>query len=172
MSGAGRTTVDPRAVAQVVHDVPDPEMPAVTLGMLGVVHDIAIEDDHVAVELLPTFVGCPATDVMAEDVQAAAGAVDGVGSVSVRFRYDPPWTPERISEAGREALQSFGIAPPVDRPTLPVVTTPAAAEDRTARPCPYCGSDETEREGLFGPTPCRDVRFCPACQQPFEAFRS
>ena len=85
------------------------------------------------------------------------------------------WTPERITEDGQEALRAFGIAPPVGRHALPVLPSvgglvaPAAP---TARPCPYCGSTDTERDIMFGPTPCRDVRFCNACPQPFEAFKS
>lgn len=174
--------VDPAAVTAAVGAVPDPEMPAVTLAMLGVVHAVQVDGDHVDVELLPTFAGCPATDMMAEDVRAATEAVPGVATAAVRFRYDPPWTPDRITAAGRRALRSVGIAPPTgDTRHLPVVAATAAvgasggpAEPAPAapRPCPYCGSDATERDGHFGPTPCRDLRFCRACQQPFEAVRS
>jgi ring-1,2-phenylacetyl-CoA epoxidase subunit PaaD len=162
-------------VRRAVESVPDPELPPVSLGMLGMVHDVRVDDDGaVAVELLPTFAGCPATDMIGEDVKAAVGAVDGVGSVSVRFRFDPPWTADRISDEGREALREFGITPPVrleDVPTapqgrgLPVVVT------RTQRVCPYCGSTETDVDSPFGPTPCRSINFCNRCRQPFEAFK-
>lgn len=161
-----KTALDVDRLRQAAEGVPDPEMPAVTLGMLGVVHDLQEDAGVVTVELLPTFSGCPAQDVMGEDVRDAVLAVEGVREVKVRFRFDPPWTPERISEEGHEALRSFGIAPPAGRRALPVVGTPPP------RPCPYCGSKDTERDGLFGPTPCRDVRFCNSCQQPFEAFKS
>lgn len=177
------TTTHPRPVRRstpsleearaAVGGVPDPELPPVTLAMLGMVHDVRVEGHDVHVELLPTWSGCPAIDVIAEDVRAAVMAVDGVHAVAVRFRHDPVWTPERITEEGHRALRSFGIAPPAGQSTLPVLPTmsPLQAADAT-RPCPYCGSTETERDGLFGPTPCRDVRFCRACQQPFEAFKS
>jgi ring-1,2-phenylacetyl-CoA epoxidase subunit PaaD len=163
-------------VRAAVADVPDPELPPVTLGMLGMVHDVTFTGGEVRVELLPTFAGCPATEVMERDVVAAAGALEGVDRVTVRFRYDPPWTPDRIDEVGRERLREFGIAPPGavtgapvpdGRVALPLLVTPAP----DPRPCPYCGSDDTERESSFGPTPCRDVRFCRGCQQPFEAFK-
>lgn len=165
-------TVSPRAVRTAAGEVPDPEMPAVTLAMLGVVHDVVIDGRSVTVELLPTFAGCPATDLMAEDVEAAVGALDGVDQVTVRFRYDPPWTPDRITAEGREALGSFGIAPPVGRSELPVLPTAGTPAHAAPRPCPYCRSTNTERDGLFGPTPCRDVRYCRDCRQPFEAFKS
>lgn len=168
------TTTQPRLadVRKAAGAVRDPELPAVTLAMLGVLHEVALDGDHATIELLPTFSGCPALDVISEDVRTAVGAVDGVGSVTVRFRHDPPWTPDRITPAGHEALRSFGIAPPVGRSELPVLPTMSAPAAAPPRPCPYCHSTDTERDGMFGPTPCRDVRYCRNCQQPFEAFKS
>ncbi|MBS3941838.1 MAG: phenylacetate-CoA oxygenase subunit PaaJ [Actinobacteria bacterium] len=179
--------VDPDAVRRAVESVADPELPAVTIGMLGMVHDVEVADDGtVRVELLPTFSGCPATEMIERDVVTALHAVAGVVDVRVRFRYDPPWTPDRIDATGRERLREFGIAPPgfspgahpsggptgatrpEGRPTLPLAIGP----DSDPRPCPYCGSDTTVRESNFGPTPCRDLRFCESCQQPFEAFKT
>jgi ring-1,2-phenylacetyl-CoA epoxidase subunit PaaD len=173
------TTIDIAAVRRAVASVPDPELPPVTIGMLGMVHHLEVSGDgHVLVELLPTFSGCPATEMIGQDVEAAVAAVEGVRGVAVRFRHDPPWTPDRIDEQGREALRRFGIAPPggpnlvaggvEGRPTLPL----AMGATADPRPCPYCGSENTVRDAHFGPTPCRDVRFCRACDQPFEAFKS
>lgn len=172
------TTVDPAAVRRAVEDVPDPELPPVTIGMLGMVHDLEVEGDTVRIELLPTFSGCPATEMIERDVVTAVQALDGVGRVTVTFRYDPPWTPDRIDAEGRERLREFGIAPPGGpiagaveprgRPTLPLALATPAPDPR---PCPHCGSQDTVRESAFGPTPCRDVRFCNGCQQPFEAFK-
>jgi ring-1,2-phenylacetyl-CoA epoxidase subunit PaaD len=162
-------------IRAAVAGVPDPELPPVTIGMLGMVHDVTVEDGEVRIELLPTFSGCPATDMIERDVVTAVEAVAGVERVRVRFRYDPPWTAERIDDEGRERLREFGIAPPGGevagvrpdgRPTLPVAPT------ASPRPCPYCGSQDTVRESSFGPTPCRDLRFCASCQQPFEAFKT
>lgn len=168
-----RTLPDVDAVRTAVGAVPDPELPPVTLAMLGMVHDVRVDGAQVAVELLPTWSGCPATDMIAEDVRAAVAAVAGVESVTVRFRHDPVWTSDRITAAGHDALRSFGIAPPAGRAGLPVLPSASAPPmSDTPRPCPYCGSTATERDGLFGPTPCRDVRFCRDCQQPFEAFKS
>jgi ring-1,2-phenylacetyl-CoA epoxidase subunit PaaD len=164
-------------VRAAIAAVPDPELPPVTIGMLGMIHDVARDGDAVHVELLPTFAGCPATDMIERDVVAAARTVAGVDEVRVRFRFDPPWTPDRIDAIGRERLREFGIAPPGGatgapapdgRVTLPLMLGPAS----DPRPCPYCGSAETIRESNFGPTPCRDVRFCEGCQQPFEAFKA
>jgi ring-1,2-phenylacetyl-CoA epoxidase subunit PaaD len=168
-------TPDPVEVRRAVEAVPDPELPPVTIGMLGMVHAVTLDGARVEVELLPTFAGCPATEMIERDVVAAVAELEGVGEVRVRFRFDPPWTAERIDERGRERLREFGIAPPGGqvagarpdgRPTLPL------APALLARPCPYCGSEDTTQESSFGPTPCRDIRFCASCQQPFEAFKS
>lgn len=164
-----------------VHDavagVADPELPPVTLGMLGMVHDVRVDDAGVVeVELLPTFSGCPATEMIGRDVEAAVRAVDGVRAVTVRFRFSPPWTPDRITAEGHDRLRDFGIAPPGGPTGAPSpdgrVSLPIAALSADPRPCPYCGSRDTVQDAGFGPTPCRDVRFCEACQQPFEAFKA
>jgi ring-1,2-phenylacetyl-CoA epoxidase subunit PaaD len=190
---------DVEAVRRAVVDVPDPELPPVTIGMLGIVHHLAVDDDgRVEVDLLPTYAGCPATAMIERDVVAAARGVAGVTDVRVRFRFDPPWTSARIDATGRERLRSFGIAPPTGRaadglppdttdpgapgaaggapggrPVLPLVSwSPPHSEDVDRRACPYCGSADTVRDSRFGPTPCRDLRSCRSCLQPFEAFRS
>lgn len=166
MTASPGTAIDLDAVQAAVRAIPDPELPAMTLGMLGVVHEVSVEHDIVEVVLLPTFVGCPATEIMARDVRAAVAPLVGVAEVKVRFVHEPAWSSDRISVEGHEALRSFGIAPPERR--LPVLSGQA----EPPRPCPYCDSTRTERDGLFGPTPCRDLRLCLDCHQPFEAFRS
>lgn len=170
-------------VRRVVEGVADPELPPVTIGMLGMVHDVTVTDaGEVHVELLPTYSGCPATEMIERDVRAAVAARTAA-TVEVRFRFDPPWTPDRIDAAGRAALREYGIAPPggplVDAPrpaagqrSLPLAVDATTSTSPPPRPCPYCGAYDTEVDSPFGPTPCRDVRYCRACQQPFEAFRS
>jgi ring-1,2-phenylacetyl-CoA epoxidase subunit PaaD len=171
------TTPDLDEVRHAVAGVPDPELPPVTVGMLGMIHDVAVSyDGEVSVEMLPTISGCPAIDMIAADVRAAVGAVPGVTAVRVQWRYDPPWTTDRISEEGHRALASFGIAPPLGsgevtdlsgaKPRLPLLGGPSAGVG-----CPYCDSTDTVKESTFGPTPCRAIHYCNACRQPFEAFK-
>lgn len=180
---------DLTAVRDAVAEVPDPELPPVTLGMLGMIHDVRSDPDdagHVLIELLPTFSGCPATEMMGRDVGSAVRRVPGVDRVSITWRYSPAWSSSRITEEGRERLREFGIAPPggdasptgagpvstvapEGRTSLPVMT--ASPEATAVVACPYCGSEDTERESSFGPTPCRDIRYCHACEQPFERFK-
>lgn len=178
-------------VREAVEAVPDPEMPPVTIGDLGMVEDVRVAaDGTVEVELIPTFSGCPAIRVIEEDVTAA---LDG-SPVSVRWRRDLVWDPQRISAEGRAKLRAFGIAPPPGerisggpgraRPTLvPLLSRSASEADRPSwggqsaseadrdRGCPYCGSADTVTDSPFGPTPCRSTHYCRSCRNPFEAIK-
>ena len=141
-------------VLAALERVADPEIPAVSIVDLGVVLDVRVESDRIAVELLPTFVGCPALDVIRTGVVTA---LEPFGlPVDAAFTWRVPWTSERISERGRERLARSGFAPP------------AAPEDVR---CPYCASDRVAMDSAFGPTQCRSLFYCRACRQPFEAFK-
>lgn len=177
-------------VREAAGSVPDPELPVVTLAQLGMVHDVRVEDGRVVVELLPTFSGCPATEMMGRDVRdAVLSSVEEVDELGVRWLFQPVWTTDRISEDGRARLKDFGIAPPtgdgpvstLERPehalALPVATGPTSPSgDPDAPPgagvaCPYCDSHDVTEDSPFGPTPCRASWFCASCNQPFERFK-
>jgi ring-1,2-phenylacetyl-CoA epoxidase subunit PaaD len=150
--------------------IPDPEIPAISVVDLGVIGSVAIEDDRVVVDLLPTFVGCPAIGVMQEQITDRIGALGIAAEVEVRISFDPPWTSDRISAAGRERLRLSGFAPPV------VPSGPAfiGLEELAVMPlaeCPYCGSRNTSLDNPFGPTLCRAIYHCDDCRQPFEQFK-
>jgi ring-1,2-phenylacetyl-CoA epoxidase subunit PaaD len=153
------------AVWAALHDVHDPEIPAISVVDLGVVHRVAAEAGRIRVELLPTFVGCPAIDVMRASVEERLRGF--ATDVSVEISFARPWTSERITPEGRRALRESGFAPPAaggvdDGRALPVL--PIAE-------CPYCGSRNTTLENAFGPTLCRAIYYCAACRQPFEQFK-
>jgi ring-1,2-phenylacetyl-CoA epoxidase subunit PaaD len=148
------------AVLQALQDVKDPEMPVVSLVELGMVYEISVENRQVSVKLLPTFVGCPATQIMRQQVSDRLQEIEGIDQVDVTFVMDIPWTSDRITEEGREKLINFGIAPPKEH-FLP----------RSAPTCCYCGSNDTETISLFGPTACRSVYYCKTCKQPFEGMK-
>lgn len=153
---------------RALEDVVDPEIPAVNIVDMGMVNRIEIEDaGGVAVEILPTFSGCPALDVIAGDVCERLRQEPGVTGVTVRFVFDPIWSTDRISEEGRARLKDFGIAPaPLSRgrPLSMLQAEPVA--------CPICGSTHTTRDNLFGPTPCRSLYRCLDCRNPFERFKA
>jgi ring-1,2-phenylacetyl-CoA epoxidase subunit PaaD len=158
--------VDAAGILAALRDVPDPEIPGVSIVDLGIVEDVTVGPDGIEVVLLPTFVGCPALEVIRDAVEARLA---GFGRrVEARFDYRVPWTSDRISDEGRERLRASGFAPPgPSRPEMPLLV-------QLARPvaCPNCGSGRTVLENAFGPAQCRAIYHCTACRQPFEAFKA
>ncbi|MEX1169925.1 MAG: 1,2-phenylacetyl-CoA epoxidase subunit PaaD [Chloroflexota bacterium] len=158
--------VDVATVLAALAEVPDPEIPVVSVVELGMVEEVAVEPDAIRVALLPTFVGCPALEVIRTSVERRLEAFGR--PVDVRFEFRVPWTSDRISSDGRAKLLASGFAPPApvraDEPLLVQLGTPV--------PCPNCGSRMTALENVFGPTQCRSIHHCTACRQPFESFKS
>jgi ring-1,2-phenylacetyl-CoA epoxidase subunit PaaD len=159
--------VTAEAVWAALREIPDPEIPVISLVDLGVIRDVDIDGDHVRVELTPTFLGCPALEAMKRELEAAVSALGGDPEVEV-IR-DDAWSTDRITAAGREKLRTAGFAPPA--PRAAGTTTLVQLQSRAFR-CPYCGSTETRLENIFGPTPCRSIRWCESCRQPFEQFKT
>jgi ring-1,2-phenylacetyl-CoA epoxidase subunit PaaD len=147
--------IDEAAVRSALADVADPEIPVVSVLDLGMVERVAVADDGIHVELLPTFVGCPAVDMIKTAVAARLAEFGRPVVVETTFRV--PWTSDRITARGRDRLRRSGFAPP---------TAEAAVR------CPYCGSANVALDNLFGPTQCRSLRYCRACRQPFEQFKT
>jgi ring-1,2-phenylacetyl-CoA epoxidase subunit PaaD len=154
----------------VLADVPDPEIPVLSVVDLGIVRDVVESPDGsaVTVVLTPTYSGCPATEVIAQDVETALGRV--YESVEVRTRLSPAWTTDWLSPAGREKLAGFGIAPPNGRAMLPIVSVDAGDEDRPAE-CLRCGGSDLEMVSAFGSTPCKALWRCRTCLEPFDYFK-
>jgi ring-1,2-phenylacetyl-CoA epoxidase subunit PaaD len=158
-----------RAVWDALALVHDPEIPPCSITDLGIVERIAVSDDAVEVDLLPTFAGCPALDVIRQDAEAAIKSVAEARTTTVRFVYSPPWTSDRITPEGRAALKEYGVTPPGNGGAFIPLATLTRTERTVA--CPYCGSDQTVLESAFGPTLCRSTHFCRSCRNPFEAFK-
>jgi ring-1,2-phenylacetyl-CoA epoxidase subunit PaaD len=154
------------AVWAALHDVHDPEIPTISVVDLGIVHRVEAEPGRVQVDLLPTFVGCPAIDVMRAAVEDRLR--DFADEVNVEISFAVPWTSDRITPEGHRRLREGGFAPPLGTlddesahlPLLPVAE------------CPYCGSRNTTLENAFGPTLCRAIYHCSDCRQPFEQFKA
>ncbi len=154
-------------VWEALEQIADPEIPVISLVDLGVIRDVAVAGRRVRVELTPTFLGCPALDAMRRALEEAVAELGGEPEVAVI--QDDSWTTDRITPAGREKLRAAGFAPPAPRAAGP--TTLLQLQSKAFR-CPYCGSTETRLENIFGPTPCRSIRWCESCRQPFEQFKT
>ena len=162
-----RGALSSAAVWEALDRIPDPEIPVISLVDLGVVTAVQVSDGRVDIELTPTFLGCPALDAMTTAIRKEISALGAQAHVQVRT--DLEWTTDRITPEGREKLRAAGFAPPPPRsseePTLLQL-------QRGPFRCPWCGATDTKLENVFGPTPCRSLRYCNACRQPFEQFKT
>lgn len=149
-------------IIEALQTVKDPEIDSVSILELGMVEELEIMPNGVLIKLLPTFMGCPALEIIQKNVVNAVTAIDEVQNVEVQFIYHPPWTSDRVSDIGRERLKEFGIAPPPRH---------IAETGEWQADCPYCGSTYTTMENLFGPTACRSILYCKSCKNPFEAMK-
>ena len=155
------------AVWEALGEIPDPEIPVISLVDLGVVKGVAVDGERVRIEFTPTFMGCPALDVMRARMEDAVTALGGEPDVDVLL--DDSWSTDKITPAGREKLRAAGFAPPAPREAA----APKLIQlESQAFRCPYCGSTDTRLENIFGPTPCRSIRYCASCRQPFEQFKT
>ena len=147
-------------------EIPDPEIPVISLVDLGVVKGVAVEDGAVHIDFTPTFMGCPALDTMRLAMEAKVAELGARATVNVRL--DDSWSTDDITAEGREKLRAAGFAPPAPRAAGRLELVQLQRGFR----CPYCGSTNTKLENIFGPTPCRSIRYCDNCRQPFEQFKT
>lgn len=163
-------TADVRRARHIAGQVPDPELPMLTLADLGVLRDVEVTGDGTVVaSLTPTYSGCPAMAEMRAHVAARLRAA-GYRRVEIRTVLDPPWTSDWITPEGRAKLAGHGIAPPGTAPRraagpVPLVLAPTR---RSGVPCPRCGSVDTEESSRFAATACKALWRCRACLEPFE----
>lgn len=150
------------SVEEALENVKDPEIDSVSIIDLGMVEHVEVYEGEAYVALLPTFMGCPALEIIEKNVKNELLTIEGVQSVKVKFIYSPPWTSDRITDQGRERLKDFGIAPPPRK----MESTGEWHVD-----CPYCGSTYTTMDNIFGPTACRSILYCKSCKNPFEAMK-
>lgn len=154
-------------VFAALQEVVDPEIPTISIVDLGIVREVVVDSSGVRVEIIPTFIGCPAIGVICDDVRTR---LQEFGPVDVRVRYDEPWTSERITPYGRECLKAAGFAPPAHVRVVEGGTFPVTLH--AVVPCPFCDARNTRLENPFGPTLCRAIYYCPTCRQPFEHFKA
>lgn len=147
-----------------LEEVKDPEIPVLSLVDLGVITDVNVVDEHVNIEMTPTFVGCPALDFMKQEIHEVLNKY-GVNQVTIDVTFRKPWNSDLISEKGKQALKKFGLAPPPSRELF----TELDVLEHAA--CPRCNETNTELRNTFGPTLCRSIHYCNNCREAFEQFK-
>jgi ring-1,2-phenylacetyl-CoA epoxidase subunit PaaD len=158
-------TVTTNDIYQWLEEVKDPEIPVLSLVDLGVITNVSIDGSNVSIEMTPTFVGCPAIDMMKSDIEEVLKK-NGITKVGIEISYRKPWTSDSISEKGKAALKKFGLAPP---PSSKNLFTDIDILEHV--PCPRCSGTDTELKNPFGPTLCRSIHYCNTCKEAFEQFK-
>lgn len=164
--------VAPVSIEQVyawLQEVPDPEIPVLSVVDLGVVRDVSWDGDACIVVITPTYSGCPAMREITEDIRQVL-ARHGIGEVRVETRLSPAWTTDWMSEKGRAALKDYGIAAPAQQ-----AIDISGISRRSAGPaieCPRCGSRDTRLVSNFGSTSCKALYRCVSCREPFDYFKT
>ena len=160
--------LSPDEVYGVLNTVMDPEVPVISVVELGIVRDVAIQNDAVTITITPTYSGCPAMREIEADIRTAL-LERGVHNVNVKLVLSPAWTTDWIGPEAREKLRAYGIAPPGRAEPQGLITLTRA---RMAVPCPFCGSNDTRLQSEFGSTACKAIHVCNACRQPFDEFKA
>lgn len=155
-------------VLELLRAVKDPEVPVIDVVELGIVRGVDLDGDRVTVRITPTYSGCPAMRVIEQEV-AAVLRRHGYVDVAVKTVFNPPWTTDWMSEAAREKLRIYGIAPPGRVEPEPLIQLGGPPRSVI---CPYCGSRNTTRASEFGATACKAIHYCHGCEQPFEHFKA
>jgi len=151
------THAEPRTqdLWEILQAIPDPEIPVISLVELGIIRTVEWTHQRPRITISPTYVGCPANDVIQEDIRKAMSDA-GIGPIDIVTALAPPWTTDWITPAGMDKLRAYGIAPPSRAPT---------------HTCPQCGSTQTQIVSPFGSTPCKGIARCLSCTEPFEFFK-
>jgi ring-1,2-phenylacetyl-CoA epoxidase subunit PaaD len=147
-----------------LHEVKDPEIPVLSLVDLGVITEVSVADNDIKIEMTPTFVGCPALDMMKTEIKEVL-LRNGARSVDVNVSFKKPWNSDLISDKGKDALKKFGLAPPPPRELF------ADLEVLEHAICPRCNRNNTELRNTFGATLCRSMHYCNDCREAFEQFK-
>ena len=165
-----KTAVARESLLDLLSSIKDPELPVVDIVELGIVRDIIVDGDSVQVDVTPTYSGCPAMQVIEQDIVQALEA-DGFTNVKVRYVFSPPWTTDWLSDRTKTKLRESGIAPPMAIEGAEMNDLVTLRRTRKTISCPYCGSANTEVKSEFGSTACKAIHYCNSCHQPFDYFK-
>ena len=150
-----------------LNEIPDPEIPVITIVELGVVRDIVFTDNGLEIIITPTYSGCPATERFIADIKEQLTA-KGIKNITIKLQYSPAWTTNWLTEAAKLKLKEYGIAPPINGTEDKGVLFSAGPK---TVPCPKCNSTNTKLESQFGSTACKAFYTCKDCLEPFDYFK-
>jgi len=160
-------------ILTLLKEVKDPEIPMIDVVELGIVREVAVDDDAIRVDVTPTYSGCPAMQVIERDIVSTLRS-RGFENVIVNTVYSPAWTTDWLSEETRQKFRDYGIAPPTGASSFSGGIAELVSL-RRARPtieCPFCRSVNTIEKSEFGSTACKSIHFCNSCHQPFDHFKA
>lgn len=171
MTGPSATRSAPAVLDAALREVPDPEVPVVTIADLGILRELVLDEasGEARVTITPTYSGCPAMDVIRSHVEHVCRQHGWQPLVALQL--SPPWTTDWMTEQGRDRLREFGIAPPGAAATAPGGPVELTLRQRVVT-CPQCGSDDTQEVSRFGSTACKALRRCLTCREPFDEFKA
>lgn len=160
-------------------EIPDPEIPAISIVDLGIVRELRMQDidgsERLVVTITPTYSGCPATEVIAASIRDAL-ASHGIADARLETRLSPPWTTDWLKPEAKAKLQGYGIAPPVglasNEQAIDASRILRRREQLPVVACPQCGSTKTEVISQYGSTPCKAQYRCISCREPFDYFKT
>lgn len=152
-------------IYKILQQVPDPEIPVLTIQDLGIIRDVKIQDEHIEVIITPTYSGCPAMDMIEVNIKAVLQQ-EGYNQIKVTTVLSPAWTTDWLTEEGKRKLKKYGIAPPIGS-----VSKAALLGEEANIECPQCGSTNTKVISQFGSTACKSLFKCHDCLEPFDYFK-
>ncbi|PQJ14330.1 phenylacetate-CoA oxygenase subunit PaaJ [Nonlabens tegetincola] len=155
----------PKDVLDILESVSDPEIPVLSVIDLGVIRSVQLDEDHVTIQLTPTYSGCPAMDVIGDDLDRAFAKAGY--TTTIQLIMSPPWTTDWITERGRKAMEEYGIAAPLE----PTADKDVLLNNKKLVKCTNCGSTNTKLVSQFGSTACKAMFQCDDCLEPFDYFK-
>lgn len=160
------TPNDTDRIWELMHSIPDPEIPVISITDLGIVREIEKEDDLIRIKITPTYSGCPAMYAIEQDIKKVLKE-NGYDQIDIKMVYQPVWTTDWINDAAKERLRAYGIAPPEKSTSDKSVLVGESAKIV----CPRCGSRATTLISQFGSTACKALYKCEDCLEPFDYFK-
>jgi ring-1,2-phenylacetyl-CoA epoxidase subunit PaaD len=158
------SNIDIVEIKKILSEIPDPEIPVITISELGILRSVETDGEKVIVSITPTYSGCPALHAIEQQIKEEL-LQHGVEKMEVKTVYAPVWTTDWLSEEAKQKLNAYGISPPGKLSVKNLIS----GDRETA--CPRCGSKNVKMISMFGSTACKALFACKDCGEPFDQFK-